>query len=456
MRVDWGRFLAGLERHVRDHPWDGAPGVGKPAVWQSSPPATDRDIAGLDSQFGAAFPPSYLSFLRACNGLELASHPIHRFLGAAEVTWFRKRHKDWIRAYTGTTDTAAERDPPDHEYYGYAEDVRPYFRPSHFRHTVQITAVGDGAVYLLNPQVVCPATGEWEAWFLANWNPGVVRYRSFAELMWELYGARTGLDETAFGLVRESGLPTVYQDGPGKPLRRAKRIRVPRPPRPIERIARDVRDGDLPTLQRAIKELARLKTPEALELLGEVFRTHPAHLVREDVAHALGGARRTDAVPLLIDALGDEYYGAAGAAAWALARIGDARAVEPLMRLLQKRGASTLHVAAAALAKFREPRAAEMIGEILKTSDARENHNADSLGGVLLEFGDAGLRVLLDAMDGGHSRAKLRALRAAVYFPMAQVETAIRRLAADADEAVRNEATRALDLLPQLEGVKRR
>jgi len=115
-----------------------------------------------------------------------------------------------------------------------------------------------------------------------------------------------------------------------------------------------------------------------------------------------------------------------------------------------------VHVAAAALAKFREPRAAELIGEILKTSDARETHTADSLGGILLEFGDAGLRVLLDVMDSGNPKAKLRALRAAVYFPMAQVETAVRRLTGDTDEAVRNEATRTLDLLPQLEGVKRR
>jgi len=374
------------------------------------------------------------------------------------VRWFRRDNRDWIRAYSVADAAHCDAGLPDDEYYAYTEEARQHFRPKHLAHAIQISDVGDATAYLLNPQVV-DAAGEWEAWVISNSQPGVTRYRSFAELMFAEYpnaADEFGPPDASSSIANALPMPTVYVDAPGKPGRKTKKLRSSRPPRPFGRIARDVREGDLPTLQRAIKELARLKTPEALELLGEVFRTHPAHLVREDVAHALGGARRTDAVPLLIDALGDEYYGAAGAAAWALARIGDARAVEPLMRLLQKRGASTVHVAAAALAKLREPRAAELIGEILKTSDARETHTADSLGGILLEFGDAGLRVLLDVMDSGNPKAKLRALRAAVYFPMAQVETAVRRLTGDTDEAVRNEATRTLDLLPQLEGVKRR
>jgi hypothetical protein len=243
----------------------------------------------LGLRFGVSFPPSYLSFLRACNGLELASHPVGRFFAASEVNWFRKKHADWIRAYTQFLEPDADREPDDDEYYGYSDGVRVAFRPSHFRQTVQVSAVGDAAVYLLNPQVIWPS-GEWEAWYLTDSVPGVLRYRSFADLMWEQYGGQAGMTAEQFSLPREMGLPTVYQDPPGKPERRVRKPR--KPPRPLERIARDVRDGDLPTLQRALKELARLATPEAIDLLAHVCKTHPVDFVRADAREALQKARR--------------------------------------------------------------------------------------------------------------------------------------------------------------------
>lgn len=47
---------------------------------------------------------------------------------------------------------------------------------------MEISDLGDSAIYLLNPLAISPE-GEWEAWFFANWNPGAVRYRSFWELI---------------------------------------------------------------------------------------------------------------------------------------------------------------------------------------------------------------------------------------------------------------------------------
>ncbi|MEU6252536.1 hypothetical protein [Streptomyces sp. NPDC047043] len=41
-------------------------------------------------------------------------------------------------------------------------------------------------VSLLNPCVITP-DGEWEAWYLAHWLPGAVRYRSFRALMNDEY-----------------------------------------------------------------------------------------------------------------------------------------------------------------------------------------------------------------------------------------------------------------------------
>jgi hypothetical protein len=456
MHVHWKAFLDGLERHVRANPWGGQGEDVPPAAapWHASPPATDAEISALEQRFAVPFPPSYVSFLRAANGLTMASHPVWRFFADTDVAWFRKRHNDWIRAYTATNDPSADRDPPDDEYYGYTDDVRPFFRSKHFRHTLLISAVGDSAVYLLNPQVVWPS-GEWEAWFLANWNPGVKRYRSFAELMWEQYGGHTGLTEEQFGLTRETGLPTVYQDPPGKPDRRAKKIRAPKPPRPVGVIARDLRDGDYPTLRKAINELARLRTTEATELLGSVLQTHPAHHVREDVAHALGKVRRAVAVPMLIAALGDEHYGTVAAAANALGNIGDARAVEPLLTLLETWGSLTFYAVASSLAKLKEARAAESIGRFLRSTDPRHTHQAANAGVLLFEFGDVGLRVLLDILDTGDSTAKIRALRGAVYFPVADVEPAVRRIASDPDDAVRAAAAQVLHLLPRMEGAKR-
>ena len=47
------------------------------------------------------------------------------------------------------------------------------------------TAV-DVRLLLLNPRVRFP-DGEWEAWDYAAWYPGVVRYRSFWEMMETMY-----------------------------------------------------------------------------------------------------------------------------------------------------------------------------------------------------------------------------------------------------------------------------
>ena len=56
------------------------------------------------------------------------------------------------------------------------------FRIEYLESAVEVSDIGDSAIFLLNPQVVTP-DGEWEAWFFANWLPGASRYRSFGELM---------------------------------------------------------------------------------------------------------------------------------------------------------------------------------------------------------------------------------------------------------------------------------
>ena len=65
--------------------------------------------------------------------------------------------------------------------YGETQDsVR--FRVEYLESALEVSDIGDSAIFLLNPKVVTP-DGEWEAWFFGNWLPGASRYRSFAELM---------------------------------------------------------------------------------------------------------------------------------------------------------------------------------------------------------------------------------------------------------------------------------
>jgi hypothetical protein len=68
------------------------------------------------------------------------------------------------------------------DYRVYGPDAN---QPEPFKYidnVLEVSEVGDAAVYLLNPQIVTPE-GEWEAWFFASWSPPVSRYPSFWEMM---------------------------------------------------------------------------------------------------------------------------------------------------------------------------------------------------------------------------------------------------------------------------------
>ncbi|WP_329450816.1 hypothetical protein OG894_12620 [Streptomyces sp. NBC_01724] len=76
----------------------------------------------------------------------------------------------------------------DEEYFVYGEAQAPFLlRPEYVPHTLKISHTPEATeVYLLNPCVVT-ADGEWEAWFVAHWLPGAVRYQSFWDLMNDEY-----------------------------------------------------------------------------------------------------------------------------------------------------------------------------------------------------------------------------------------------------------------------------
>ncbi len=146
------------------------------------PGAVEAELLAAEARLSCRLPPSYREFLKCTNGLRqpLAFVPARGgdFWSAQEIDWFRVRNQEWIDAWTGDTFVI-----PDELYFLYGPKQDPInLRREYLEHTLEISTRGDSSVYLLNPKIV-GADDEWEAWFLANWNAGADRYRSFAEMM---------------------------------------------------------------------------------------------------------------------------------------------------------------------------------------------------------------------------------------------------------------------------------
>lgn len=177
--TQWNRALLECEAIVRRLPLDVVR-----AGWLGFPPATEAQILDAERRLGATFPPSYRAFLRFTNGWRRTGFFIDALLPVDDVDWYRARHQDAIDAWIDGVQSAG---PPievrDEEYFVYgAEQDSSTFRDRYLQTALQVSAVYETNVYLLNPRVVFP-DGEWEAWFHAHWAAGAVRHRSFWELM---------------------------------------------------------------------------------------------------------------------------------------------------------------------------------------------------------------------------------------------------------------------------------
>ncbi len=150
---EWGPLLKELsEFRIGDSQLAaGLPEEMVKAEWLGQPGASEPQIQTLEARIGQPLPPSYRTFLAAANGFEWPSSFIPRMFGADEVDRFHVRNADWAKAYRDTYPALGA--------------------------CLQVSAVGDAAVILLNPRVV-DESGEWETYFFANWIPGARRYRS--------------------------------------------------------------------------------------------------------------------------------------------------------------------------------------------------------------------------------------------------------------------------------------
>ena len=139
------------------------------ATWLGAPGVGEAEIARHEERLGTRLPPSYREFLQVTDGWDEYSHASLRLMSLVEVGWTRDVDPELARIWDQLED---DHDPRD----------QWYLRQESMSGSLYISEYIEGQVYLLNPYVVGP-DGEWEAWDFATWHPGVIRYRSFWDLM---------------------------------------------------------------------------------------------------------------------------------------------------------------------------------------------------------------------------------------------------------------------------------
>jgi len=150
------------------------------------PPATREDIARAETRLNRRLPPSYRNFLLASNGFRLPGNLVPRLLPASEIDWLRVRRPDVIEDWKSTLQAAYEfeakatRRPRWRRLPDPADD--PFVKELQAALLISEMEAGGSAIYLLRQVYIAPEI-EWEAWFFADWVPGVNRYRSFWHLM---------------------------------------------------------------------------------------------------------------------------------------------------------------------------------------------------------------------------------------------------------------------------------
>ena len=150
--------------------------------WLGKPGATEAELALLEERLQQKLPPSYRSFLAASNGFGPIDYFIYDLYSTAEVDWLAIKDSFVVELWEKDTMPTDDPELEDERYLLYdGSQIAGILRPGHMRQCLMISNWGDAGFLALNPAI--QHEGEWEAWHFANWNPGTVRYRSFAELM---------------------------------------------------------------------------------------------------------------------------------------------------------------------------------------------------------------------------------------------------------------------------------
>ena len=163
--------------------------------------------------------------------------------------------------------------------------------------------------------------------------------------------------------------------------------------------------------------------------------------VRRAAAEALGKLKDARAVVPLIAALEDESTAVRREAAEALGKSGDARAVEPLIVALRDKVTDVRLNAAEALGELKDARAVEPLIAALEDSD---NNVCKAAEGALVKIGTPAVEPLIAKL--GDRRVRKSAIDVLVKIGTPAVEPLSAALA-DRDSRVRESAASALDAL---------
>jgi HEAT repeat protein len=350
--------------------------------------ASEDQLVAAEERLKIKLPPSYRTFLSACNGWKFAADMTPTIRPVEKIRWFRKEHKDWYEAYQMSAEPLSVMEK---DYFDYANQDCAVFEVKHLAQALCISETGDDAVVLLNPMVIWP-DGEWETWFFSNSSPGATRNRSFAGWMSQ------ELDQPLEPTPVPGELPTVYLDAPTKPdrrIRRREKVLV------LENILKKLKSTDGWERCKATDQLGRLGGKQAVDALIEALND-PMPEVRWHAASSLGLLRPPEALEALITAAADGVYGQANdSAIGALATYNDERSAQLLLKILEARGYYA-GVAGYALAKRGDARAIKPMLDSLvsKNKDARATWH------TLTEFEGAGYEVLEPLM--AHADVEVR------------------------------------------------
>jgi hypothetical protein len=388
--------------------------------WLGFAPATDQHLTNAERRLGMPLPASYAAFLRVTDGWARATRSIGEVWGIDRVDSFRKSHRDWIRAMA-VAPSVGEDELPDAEYFAYSQHSLD-FKAKHLRETLQISEVGDAAVYLLNPQVITK-DGEWEEWFLASWLPGVRRYRSFQEMMQSEFYQFAGIEwQAPVGVIGE--LPDEYIDSPGSTKRRIKKRRRPTEPKVLRRpLSKWTAEELLGYLENPEFDIIHNECIGGLVLLGDPRAVEPllARLPRNDIA-----------------------------AAHALKQLAPERLRGPLLAMLAE-WPSRLGIVfstAGILAELREDRAIPILIEMMNDERPEFRFVTEYVSQFLAQFGSSGYAALVAELKSASPLVRQRAARGLFYSNKAEARDLFENLLSDHDPQVRETAALALKVLP--------
>jgi len=338
-------------------------------------PCGEPQLKQTEERLEIALPASYRSFLRVSNGLNGASRAVPVLRPVEALRWFGKEHRQWAGAYKSHPRVESF----DKDYFNYQTVDVVDFEPDHLKNGLCISEVGDEAVVLLNPMVIWP-DGEWEAWLFANWLPGAMRFRSFAE--WARFAQAEFLAERFEHRSTGNELPTVYRDPPSKPIRR---IRPVPKKYTLPQLLKGLASSDEWTRTKAVKNMRTVRTKEAMNLLINAMKSDPSGYVQWEAAESLGKLGFAEAVDALIEASQDLEQNNSSAIA-ALARIKDERGHQHLLNLVREGG---LHagVAANQLLERGDRRVIEATQHLLSVVAPAENCLGDLYAEAIAQFG---------------------------------------------------------------------